>query len=1494
VKNQYSKFRNPFILILSIFTAFGLGIEAKCEKYYVSGTLGNNTNSAVQARSSSTPWQTLGFAISNAAVLTNDSIVVLTGTYSETNIGITKSLKIFGNETAGTPGVGSKPVFNGSSSTPAGSIFLVQSPNVIIKNFQLQVNQSTTIRGIFSAAGGFNQLRIEDNHIFSTGSSFGTIFNSFGIQLGQPSFQAGVDSFLIVRNIIRPLGAFNAVFGRGIRLVGGYGKIGGDLLSDSNQIQGTYAIQSGDARRALQVLNNHLIGSSATLEINFPSVNRIHKIEGNTFNPLPDLTALTMIEIKNNIGTNSIISINNNKFIGFQVNGIFSTRSRNVQVTNNTFIPSDTSRNFIHIAANTKQQTSANDPSTTCGIVATGNTFQSNAFVAGVGISFQNHNSGAIPPFANVQLGGPGALANTFGQNLSTCVALDSAGGNSKKLPLWNQASYRVTTMLPTDIDLDVSQNNFNVGTGQKLPSAMTNAELLLLEDKIVHGIDFDSLGFLTVIPNQAFVTKNSFLSPKTNTPSLQRAVDAANSDAWTILAEPFTYPENVTVDKTITIQSEPMNSINVQGLTMNGAGKTLTLDAPVSISNLFSLTQGLIKLNASDLTWNSVGTLTGGNPQSYVFTSGIGKLVYSGLNSTKVYHIGTATSYFPTTLSNTGISDAFGLRVVNDVFAAGLTGIAVDSAVGATWVLNEANPGGSNLTFATQWTGANEKTGFTRSSTALQGFTSNWANLSGLLGIAATGADPYQISFSGLTNTFTNLPLRIRNFAQPAASGRLYYVDNATGDDSRTNTEAKDPATPWKTIANSIAQTISGDSIQVFAGTYSEFDLRVNKSLTILGNVLGVGVGPGAGTGVKPVVNGAGPSLLDSSIFIVTATNVNIRNFNIKVDQLNIKLGINAPRTGYGGIIIEDNLIESTRNIVGNFDVIVMSHAILLGRLFAGPGIIANGNDSVIVRRNVIDREGPTKMWFSRGIRWWGGRGMIGGNTLADGNTIHADFAIQIGGGIDGGRIQTRNNNVFGRAAGIEYNTLPPTFRHTIANNTIQPLDLKGHFALIEIKSNIRTTGPTAPAPPFIDIENNTFLNFYKIGVASTRSRNINVMNNTFTPAADSTNYTHVWLNTKQRTSGAAAAQPPLSVIETLIQGNTFNSNNVVGGFGVAFQNANASGSGVAFTSNTMGGAGALANTFGPNIAKVVYLDTVSGPSSLNSFWSKPGINWTIWPSTPMKPVKDNFDFSGNLFDVGTGSKRPDLMTPAELFLLENRVVHKVDADSLGFVTMKPNNVYVTLQSFIAPLTISPRIQRALNATGTTDGFTVNIETGTYNGGTSVTNITTFDATPDGEVVLDSLQMNGSGKVLSLNDPFKVSSSLILTQGIIDILSSDLSVLPAATVTGGSLTAHVRTAGTGYFVYTGLAGTAKRYPIGTATRYAEVELRNTGTADDLGVKLKDDVLSAGLTGIPVDSVVGITYQLREGIAGGSGLNFKATWNTADEKPFFDRSKTFV
>ncbi|RTQ50635.1 T9SS type A sorting domain-containing protein [Hymenobacter gummosus] len=115
-----------------------------------------------------------------------------------------------------------------------------------------------------------------------------------------------------------------------------------------------------------------------------------------------------------------------------------------------------------------------------------------------------------------------------------------------------------------------------------------------------------------------------SFLNVAANVPdampagNMQEAMTAI-LDGGTIEAEGGTYNEAVTVTKNVTLRQESP-SLAIRDLTLDGAGKTLTLAAPLSISGSLTLTNGLIGSTATNLLTVADGaTSTEGNAGSYV-----------------------------------------------------------------------------------------------------------------------------------------------------------------------------------------------------------------------------------------------------------------------------------------------------------------------------------------------------------------------------------------------------------------------------------------------------------------------------------------------------------------------------------------------------------------------------------------------------------------------------------------------------------------------------------------------------------------------------------------------------------------------------------------------------------------------------------------------------------------------------------------------------------
>ncbi|HPN71284.1 MAG TPA: right-handed parallel beta-helix repeat-containing protein, partial [Saprospiraceae bacterium] len=73
-------------------------------------------------------------------------------------------------------------------------------------------------------------------------------------------------------------------------------------------------------------------------------------------------------------------------------------------------------------------------------------------------------------------------------------------------------------------------------------------------------------------------------------------------------------------------------------------------------------------------------------------------------------------------------------------------------------------------------------------------------------------------------------------------------------------------------------------------------------------------------------------------------------------------------------------------------------------------------------------------------------------------------------------------------------------------------------------------------------------------------------------------------------------------------------------------------------------------------------------------------------------------------------GGISPSMMTPTQLFDLEDFIFHKIDGENYGFVYVKENNTFVTPLSFE---TGEAQIQRGIDAASA--GFTVNVRAGAY-----------------------------------------------------------------------------------------------------------------------------------------------------------------------------------
>ena len=158
---------------------------------------------------------------------------------------------------------------------------------------------------------------------------------------------------------------------------------------------------------------------------------------------------------------------------------------------------------------------------------------------------------------------------------------------------------------------------------------------------------------------------------------------------------------------------------------------------------------------------------------------------------------------------------------------------------------------------------------------------------------------------------------------------------------------------------------------------------------------------------------------------------------------------------------------------------------------------------------------------------------------------------------------------------------------------------------------------------------------------------------------------------------------------------------------------------------------------------------------------------------------------------------------------------------------------------------------------------------------------------------VIPNLEINNNTNV-SLTGNARIGSSLLLTTGKVLAGSNNLILSPTASITGASATNFIALGGTGSLVKEQLSNTIFTYPVGASiASYTPVSIANSGTIDNIGVKVLPNVLNNGGTGVVVTKeVVDVMWEITETTPGGSNLAVTTNWNALNELPGFDRTKS--
>lgn len=220
---------------------------------------------------------------------------------------------------------------------------------------------------------------------------------------------------------------------------------------------------------------------------------------------------------------------------------------------------------------------------------------------------------------------------------------------------------------------------------------------------------------------------------------------------------------------------------------TGTNAGATLLSNLGIATSLTFQNASKLI-LGANTLTLGSAATITGAGTGNYVVTDGTGQLAKQGLGAGGtttdfVFPVGTASSYNPATLANSGTLDTYRVRVSA---TSAYTPPYPDRQIARFWTINEASAGGSNASLTLQWNPSEEGANFIRGVAGGPYFTKN--NGSGYELMASTSSQvssaPYSTTTTGITS-FSEwsvgnpnvLPLRLTAFAGQLVGTDAYLI---------------------------------------------------------------------------------------------------------------------------------------------------------------------------------------------------------------------------------------------------------------------------------------------------------------------------------------------------------------------------------------------------------------------------------------------------------------------------------------------------------------------------------------------------------------------------------------------------------------------------------------------------------------------------------------------------------------------------------------------
>ena len=237
------------------------------------------------------------------------------------------------------------------------------------------------------------------------------------------------------------------------------------------------------------------------------------------------------------------------------------------------------------------------------------------------------------------------------------------------------------------------------------------------------------------------------------------------------------------------TVSTGRSAALALSGLALNSAANARLL-SPVTVADALIFSAGHLIIDNQNLTLSGNATVTGADANSYVITPDVaasgGRVVRpvpTG-GAPVSFPVGTAASYTPLTLANSGASTTFQVRTFNGLLTSGTSGapyVRQSEFVNRTWEVLPALAAGPVVTMSVEFNAADQNPGF------VPGLVSLFRNPGGAgaawteLGRATlTGNGPYVATYAGVSS-FLNFALGKRSGVLAVAPNRLeagrYYV---------------------------------------------------------------------------------------------------------------------------------------------------------------------------------------------------------------------------------------------------------------------------------------------------------------------------------------------------------------------------------------------------------------------------------------------------------------------------------------------------------------------------------------------------------------------------------------------------------------------------------------------------------------------------------------------------------------------------------------------